>query len=74
MDDLFEGDGYSPDASVAKKLGKNRKTLKNWDNDPRMQGLGWPAPLILNRIKHRPHAGLRAFLRAAAAATLNKPA
>jgi hypothetical protein len=72
VEELFKDEGFSPDARVAEKLGKNKKTLKNWDRSAKMLGLGWPLPLVLNRIKHRPHAGLREFLRRCAEATINR--
>ena len=71
MSELFAGDGLSPDAKVADGLGKHVKSLKRWDRDPRMIALGWPKPLIINGRNHRPNPELRAFLRNAAAATLN---
>ena len=60
----------SPDSRVAKRLHKNPKTMRRWDENPAMLALGWPKPIYLNGRRHRDDVAVDAFLEKAAGAFL----
>jgi hypothetical protein len=64
----LEGDGLLTDRQVAELLGKHIKTLKRWDENPKLKALGWPRGVNLNGRTHRKRPELRAFLHNAALA------
>jgi hypothetical protein len=67
----LEGDGLLTDRQVAELLGKHIKTLKRWDENPKLKALGWPEPIDLNGRTHRNRPKLRAFLHNASLAHLS---
>jgi hypothetical protein len=70
---LDSKDGYDPDAKVAEFLGKHKKTLPRWDNNPHLKELGWPDPVYFNGRRHRYRPAIQEFIRRAAAAHMRKP-
>jgi hypothetical protein len=65
IDEIIPADEVMiPDPIIARQVVlKTLRTLDNWDDNPKMRELGWPAPVLINNKKHRPLGALRAFLK-----------
>ncbi len=56
-----------PDPQLAKKLGKSLRTFARWDAEPASD---FPAPVVINKRKHRRVVEIEAWLNRRAPASL----
>ena len=68
----INGDGFATEGEIADFLRKNKRTLKNWDKNPKLIALGWPPATMFNGRRHRSKSAVRAFVQNAAAAVTAK--